>query len=170
MRLASFHRSAGLRRPARVAAAILCAAGLAACAGKPPPPPPPPPPTVALVSLAAAADANPDARGRASPVSLRIYELRSRAAFDSADFFSLYSRDRETLGADLANKDERVLKPGDSAQFKLDPKPDTRFIGVVAAYRDIERANWRAVAEIPPNKTTPVRVRVERNGLALTTQ
>ena len=162
MRLLTLFRLAGLRRGFAITVAALCAAGLAGCAGSPDP-------TVAIISVTAAEDVNPDAQGRASPVMLRIYELRSRAGFDGADFFSLYSAERETLAADLAGKHEQIVTPGTSAEIRRTPPPDVRYIGIVAAFRDIERAGWRSAAALAPNQTTHIQLRIERNGLVVTT-
>src|SRR6516225_1133771 len=70
--------------------------------------PPPPKPVVTQVSLTltAAADANPDARGRASPLAVRVYVLKTPGAFQSTDFFTLYDKDVATLGADLIQREE----------------------------------------------------------------
>lgn len=162
MRSVMFFCLAGLQRWLVIIVAVFCATGLVGCAGSPDP-------TVAIISVTAAADANPDAQGRASPVMLRVYELRSRAGFDGADFFSLYSADRQTLAADLAGKHEQIVTPGASAEIRRAPAPDVRYIGIVAAFRDIERARWRAAVELAPNQTTLIQLRVERNGLAVTT-
>ena len=39
---------------------------------------------------------NPDRGGRPSPIVVRVYELKSVAAFNSADFFSLFDKEQET--------------------------------------------------------------------------
>lgn len=122
--------------------------------------PPPPPPTAVKVSVAVLAAANPDSNGRPSPVLVRVYELKSTAAFDSADFFTLYGKDQATLGADLNAKNEFLLRPGENRSFEQIVQPGTKYIAVVAAYRDIERSRWRATAPVPPNKTTALAVKV----------
>jgi type VI secretion system protein VasD len=122
--------------------------------------PPPPPPTAVKISVAVLASANPDSSGRPSPVLVRVYELKSTAAFDSADFFTLYGKDQATLGADLNAKSEFLLRPGENRSLEQTVQPGTKFIGVVAAYRDIERSRWRATAPVPPNRTTPLAVKV----------
>ena len=76
--------------------------------------PPPPKPTIIQVSLTVDVNTNPDARGRASPVVARLLELKSLATFQSADFFSLFDREREALGGDLVAKQELALQPGDN--------------------------------------------------------
>jgi type VI secretion system protein VasD len=137
--------------------ATLAFAALSGCGA----PPPPPPPTIANITVSASADANPDAAGAGTPVAVRVYLLRSTAAFEQADFFALYQRDQETLGADLAGRDELVIPPGGSQSLTKELGPGVSFIGVVAAFRDIQRANWRATAAPPANQTTAVEVSVE---------
>jgi type VI secretion system protein VasD len=129
-----------------------------------------PKPSVAELSFVVDANLNPDASGRPSPVMLRIYELRSVAAFNRADFFSLYERDREQLGPELVSRDELPLMPGGKPQAITTLRSDTRYVGVVAAFRDIERARWRASTPIFVNQTTRMEIRLDRNEVAITLQ
>lgn len=138
-------------------AALVAAAALASCGGAPAPPPP----TIAAVTITAAADANPDAAGSAAPVAVRVYQLASTAAFEQADFFQLYGNEQAVLGADLLGRDEVLVTPGGSQQLVKELKPGVTAIGVVAAFRDIQNAKWRATAVPPPNKTTPVVVTIQ---------
>ena len=119
------------------------------------------------VSVAVAADVNPDARGRASPLVARLFELKSLAAFDGADFFALSERDKDTLGADLVAKEELLLQPGEQRKFKRTLDPATRFVAVVAAYRDIERARWRTSMPVVLNKTTPVTLSAQQRTIEI---
>ena len=41
------------------------------------------------------------------------------------------------------------------------PTRNTRFVGVVVAYRDIEKARWRAVIEVDPTGYDDIDVNVE---------
>jgi type VI secretion system protein VasD len=159
-------------RAARRAALIVLAAIAAGCAKPvvpppPPAPPPPPPPSVIEISLAVAADVNPDARERASPLVARLFELKTLAAFDGADFFALTEHDKDTLGPDLVAKEELLLQPGEQRTFKRTLDPATRFVAVVAAYRDIERARWRATMPVALNQTMPVTLSVQQREIAL---
>jgi type VI secretion system protein VasD len=143
--------------------ALLLSALLAACAS-------PPKPVVTKVegSISAAADVNPDSNGRASPIVLRIYELKSDAAFSSADFFSLCDNDQAALGADLVARDELHLRPGDTVKLSRTIQPDVTHFGAVAAFRDLERASWRAVVAIPVGKTTSLSITLGARDVALT--
>lgn len=120
-----------------------------------------PKPTVVQVSVEALANVNPDARGRPSPVVVKFYELKSLAVFDSADFFSLFERDREILGADLVAREEFQLVPGGRRTFERTLQPDTRYLGVVAAFRDLERSVWRAAVPVVPNQTVPLAIKLD---------
>ncbi|SAK89959.1 putative lipoprotein [Caballeronia pedi] len=133
-------------------------------------PPPPPAPTVVRISVNALDGVNPDRTGRPSPVVVRVYELKTTAAFDSADFFTLYGKDQATLGGDLNAKNEFLLRPGDSRSVEQTVQPGTKFVAVVAAYRDIERSRWRASAPVPLNQTTVMNVRVEAADVSIVVQ
>jgi type VI secretion system protein VasD len=140
----------GLHPLAALGVALL----LSACAAKPPPKP-----ASVTGTVEASAQVNPSASKRPSPLLIRVYELKSVAAFNGADFMSLYQRDQAALGGDLLAKEEFVLEPGETKTFAKTLAPDTRFIGVVAAYRDLEHAKWRTVVSVQPNQPQKVTVR-----------
>jgi type VI secretion system protein VasD len=148
-----------------VAVVSLAYATLAGCGGASAPPPP----TVAALTMTAAADANPDPGGAAAPVTVRIYQLASTAAFEQADFFQLYNNDQTVLGADLLGRDEVTITPGGTQQLVKELKPGVTAIGVVAAFRDIQHANWRATAAPPANKTTAIAVSIQGLNVTVST-
>ncbi len=118
-------------------------------------------PTLAQVSIDVDANANPDSKGRASPVTVRYFELRSLAAFDSADFFSLFERDKETLGAELVAREEFQMRPKEQRKVDRTLQPDTHYVGVVVAYRDLEHATWRAAVPVAPEKLNLVTIKLD---------
>jgi type VI secretion system protein VasD len=129
----------------------LAASLLAACSGAPPPPPPP---GIIELTLQASADLNPDATGRPSPVIVRIYQLTSATQFATADFFQLFEKQAATLGADLSNREELAIFPGETRKLTTPLKQGAQFVGLAASFRDIDKASWRAVTEVSPNGTT----------------
>ena len=147
-----------------VAVASLGAVGVAGCGTAPPAP------TAIRANIVATADVNPDARGRPSPVVVKVFELKSLAAFETADFFALFEKSQETLGADLLERDEFALVPGEQKSLARELKPDTRYVGVVAGFRDLERSDWRATFPVPPKKTTPMTVRLEARKVSILPQ
>jgi type VI secretion system protein VasD len=115
-------------------------------------PPPKPVVTPVSITLNASADANPDARGRPSPLAVRVYVLKSPGPFQSADFFSLFDKDTATLGAELVQREEALLRPGESKKLEFTLQPDAKVSGVMAAYRDLEHSKWREIRPLEIGK------------------
>jgi len=114
------------------------AVAFAGCAAKPAKP------VETKAMLSASADVNPDSAGRPSPIVVRIYQLRGDTEFNNADFFALYEKDKETLGASLIGRDEKTLFPGQQLEIDLPLSAEARFVGAVAAYRELGTSRWRA--------------------------
>jgi type VI secretion system protein VasD len=112
--------------------------------------------------------ANPDLNGRASPVVVRVYELRSPAAFSGADFFSLFEKESETLAGDLVGREEYGLLPAETRPYRRQLQPDTKFIGVVAAFRDLEQSRWRQVAPVPAERQSTIAIGIEARAVTVT--
>jgi len=140
---------------------------LSSCASEPPKPVP------ARVRLVASADVNPDASGRPSPVVVRIFQLREDGEFVSADFFPLYENEKEVLGGSLVSRQEYVLQPGETRDIELPLAAGARYLGAIAAFRDIRSAKWRVVSSAPEKTLTDlfrrdrVTISVERQALEL---
>src|SRR5262245_16244842 len=143
------------------AAMLVVGIALAGCASRP---------AVIQANIVAGTDVNPDARGRPSPIMVKVFELKSLAAFDTADFFSLFEKDKETLGSELVGRDELTLIPGERKALAREMKPETRYVGVVAAFRDLERATWRAAFSVPPKKTTKIIVQLDSRKVSIAAQ
>ena len=138
-----------LSRSGRRVALLMGLALVAASCGAPPPKPVV---TPVSLNLVAAKDANPDARGRASPLTVRVYVLKAPGPFEGADFFSLYDKDQATLGAEMVKREELLINPGESRKLEFTLEPDAKNIAVLAAYRDLERARWRELKPLEVGK------------------
>ena len=104
---------------------------------------------------------NPDVRGRASPVTVRLYELKSVAPFNTADFMSLYEQDRSVLGSELVAREEFMLEPGETKVINKLLAPEVRALGFMAAFREVERAQWRGAVNLVPGKDNAVAIVLE---------
>lgn len=145
----------------RVAVLACVALLLAGCFGGKPPAAPAPGNTRIKGTIEVAATVNPDARGRPSPVVVKIYDLSAPTAFNSADFFSLFERDKETLGADLVAVEEFQLLPGEKRPFDRMLPPTVRYVSVLAGFRAVETAQWRATLPVQSNKLNQVLIKLE---------
>ncbi|KDC53081.1 type VI secretion system lipoprotein TssJ [Pseudoalteromonas fuliginea] len=118
-----------------------------------------PPSTDLIINVSK--NVNPDTSDRPSPVVMKIFELSSRTIFDTQDFFSLYDTPEKLLGPDLLKKDELELQPNSVQKYKMSLNRNTRYVGVVVAYRNIDQARWRAVIEVDPTGYDDINVNVE---------
>ena len=122
--------------PRLLAVALLACLSLSACGGVP---------ATIHVQATASADLNPGSGGSAFPAQVRLYQLRTPEKFNNADFFQLADHEATVLGSDLVSRDEVILHPRETRVVDLATKKETRFVGVVVAYRNIDQATWRAV-------------------------
>lgn len=97
--------------------------------------------------IRAAADPviNRDETGSALSVVVRVYQLRDRKAFAGLGFEAMSSgrSDAELLGGDVIERSEVVVVPGQQALAAGTLTPDTRYIGLVAMFRQPDLDNWR---------------------------
>lgn len=154
-----------------VAVAVIAAA----CAKAPPPAPPTVPPAMtikaaddakikAAMTISATPDVNPDSSGRPSPVVIRVYQLKTDAAFAAAEFFPLFDDEQKVLGPELISRDEYMMAPAESRTIDVAISEDTRYVGAIAAFRDIRNAQWRVLVPAPRKGLT---VAIEKSRIVL---
>lgn len=117
------------------------------------------------LSLAGSDQLNPDLNGRPSPIVIRLMELKHPVAFENADFFSLYQRPKEALAPDLVAFEELELRPGETRELKLSVQDGSRYVAVLAAYRDLPEANWRYVIPIEAVQRNQARLALNERGI-----
>ena len=116
------------------------------------------------------ADINPDELGKASPLFIRMYELKNTKMMKKADFIDIYERDKEALGADMVTVHKlRRFKPGESRteHFVLDKKTD--YVAFYAEFLAFKESKYKLIVPVVANnvvRTTAV-VRVAGNEIYL---
>lgn len=125
---------------------------LAACSSSPPETPP----TRVVIWLHAAPNLNPSAAGQAAPLRLRLYELKKDTAFGRADYFALTDNAQSTLGGDLVEQDEFLLRPGEALG-------GARYVSQVQEVRD-DNAAFESRAPVALGSQA-FRLLTERDGL-----
>lgn len=105
-----------------------------------------------FLTIKATDNVNPDDKGRAAPIQVRIYELKNDTTFNATDFYSLQDNDKAVLGDDLLASDEFILRPGETKTLHRRSNPATSVIAVLAGYRSLAKTKWREsyrMAEAP---------------------
>ena len=121
-------------------------------------------PSTIHVEASAAADLNPGPGGTAFPAQVRLYLLRAPEKFDNADYFQLADHEATVLGSDLVSRTEVILHPQETQTVNLPTKPDSNYLGVAVAFRNINTATWRAVT--PVRGTVQLKLAADRVTLA----
>lgn len=109
----------------------------------------------------AIAGLNPGANGQAAPVRVRIFEMKNAATFARSDYFALADRAQSTLGLDLLDQDEVMVQPGQQLSIQRDLDPSTRQIGLLVGYRELDRAQWRTVINVPARQYTEYQISLD---------
>ena len=126
-----------------------------------------PDPTRTLLTVNASAQLNPNSENQPSPTVVRIYGLKNPDAFNNATFFQIFEADRATLGADLLSRREVILEPGQKLEVDSTEEPGTRFVGILAAFRQLDGANWRAILPVSAGDDNALIVTLQTSAVLL---
>lgn len=108
----------------------------------------------AFIELRASKQINPNNWNESSPVAVQLYQLRDNKLFEAGSFGELYNRANDILGNDLIAQQQLILQPGERYRLTQILSPDTQYIGIVAAFRDVSGNDWRtSVATIEESKS-----------------
>ena len=111
---------------------------------------------------------NPDRYGNASPLILRIYDLKDRKQFDSESFLSLYEADKERLGPDfIRRRNLQEFTPGENRYEELLLDHETRYVGIIGEFVQYKNVRFRLVIPVEPHSTKKVHVILNSQGISL---
>ena len=115
----------------------------------------------ARLYLSATPAINPDPAGQAAPVEIWLYELKSPEAFERAGFFDLYLHPDDTLDHTVLGMTRFSLRPSEIRTIDRPISPQTRYLGVLVGYRDIDNSRWRQVIAVDPGQAPVVHIDVD---------
>jgi type VI secretion system protein VasD len=141
----------------------ICGMMLAACSSTPDP-------TLVDLTITSDADLNPDLTSRPSPMVVKLVELKSHTAFENADYFALAGNTKGTLGPDFIAEETMPVRPGEIKKLKLRLHAKSRFIGVIAEYRAIDKAVWRYVIKPDKEELSDIRISLTRDAIRALTK
>ncbi|EMQ2081164.1 type VI secretion system lipoprotein TssJ [Yersinia enterocolitica] len=149
-----------------------------ACSSKPKPEPV----DKLSVELTTAKNINPNDKGVANPLRITVYTLKNTDEFKSSDFFTITEEGTPSLKEQMEKVFDGIMLPNETKTIELTLNSGITAIGVVAAYREIEQAEWNAVfSPLPKKRVQPwykkwwsgkqndpvVKVRVERLSISI---
>ncbi|MEG0632178.1 MAG: type VI secretion system lipoprotein TssJ [Pseudomonas sp.] len=117
------------------------------------------------LTLSASDQLNPDLNGRPSPIVLQLMALKHPVAFENGDFFGLYERAQDLLGPDLVAREELELRPGETRELKLSLASGSRYVAVLAAYRDLPETQWRYVIAVREQALNQAGLKLDQDGI-----
>lgn len=95
------------------------------------------------------ADINPDELGKASPLFIRMYELKTPKMMSKADFIDIYERDKEVLGADmLAVHNLKRFKPGEGRTENFVLSKETNYVAFYAEFLKFDDAQYKVIVPV----------------------
>lgn len=106
-------------------------------------------PTTVTMSLVAQSRVNSDMWGQAAPIEIQVFELSDDSMFMSSSYDELRDDDKKALKSNFVKRYDYVLTPD---QFKfineIEVDSDTRYIGVMANFSDIEKSDWKKTVKV----------------------
>lgn len=116
------------------------------------------------------ADINPDEQGTASPLFMRMYELKTQKTMKKADFIDLYEKDKKVLGADMVTKHKlKRFTPGEQRTEKFVLNKDTQYVALYAEFLNFSDSKYKLVFPVVVNNVfrNSYTIRVSGNELLL---
>lgn len=93
---------------------------------------------------------NPDDDGRPLPTVVRVYQLGTIGAMETATFDEVHTNGEELLGDALLGVDEFTVYPETRTNRQFERNPEANFIVGFAAVRRPTGVSWRTILELPP--------------------
>ncbi|RAU19033.1 type VI secretion system lipoprotein TssJ [Nitrincola tibetensis] len=101
------------------------------------------------IELIASNELNPNHSGLSFPVEVQVFLMTNDREFKRADYFEFHQSNTRSK-TDLEKS--VVLRPGEVMPVRFEINEVIRYVGIVAAFQDIDRAVWRDVVQIGDNR------------------
>ncbi len=121
------------------------------------------------LDLVSRSSLNASGDGQSLSTVVRVYQLKTRQAFEQLSYEQLQTDDLESLKPDLLASRNVVLRPNASVSLAEPMHADAEYVGVVALFRSPDKAAvWRlAVPKKQWKSTDPVKIEVLGSTLQL---
>jgi type VI secretion system protein VasD len=122
------------------------------------------------VALQASDQLNQDTSGYSYAVLVRFYQLTDPSLFEKSDPSVLFNQDEERLGVTLVGKKEMMVEPGLTAELSIPKVPESKYLGVVAFFRDARTGQQHVVKKVNYGKlpfSTKLELALVKNQVSL---
>ncbi|MNY70559.1 Type VI secretion lipoprotein [compost metagenome] len=68
----------------------------------------------------------------------------------------------------MVSTEELELRPGETVELKLSVEEGSRYVGVLAAYRDLPDTKWRYTLQVAPVDVTDADLTLDQSGIRTT--
>jgi len=104
------------------------------------------------LTVKASSDVNPDQLGRASPINIKLYVLSERTTYDNLGFEGAFDQAKTLLSGELVTAKEYIFQPNEKKHYRIKIGEKTKFIALVAAYRNVDHAKWKLAFPVEAGK------------------
>jgi type VI secretion system protein VasD len=119
------------------------------------------------ISIKSARYLNPDVDNDASPLVLKIYELKNSLQFDQVDFLELSNHAISVLKDTLIDQHVIVVRPNENSHLSLTMSPQTRYLGITAAYRYLIFSDWKKMIAVNRSSMTHIDIFLGTNSFTV---
>lgn len=124
----------------------------------------------AHIHIQAAQFLNPNIHNQASPIMVTIYQLKNPYSFRQATYSTLAKNSADVLGRDLIDLSTIEVRPAEQKSIYQALSPNTQYLGIVAAYRQIDHATWRSTVKVVNAKGQQTTIQLNLESQALSTR
>ncbi len=113
--------------------------------------PPKDEPSKATFTVYSEPGVNKNAYGESSPMDVWLVQLSDEGKFLTTDFETLTADMKSSLGPSYVSHKQIQAEPNKSKIISdWEIAKETRLIGVISGYKDIDRTDWRTIENINP--------------------
>lgn len=120
-------------------------------------------PSKLIIKACGNSDLNPDVNGSSSPVDVLVFQLKEPHLFEEQDFLTLYQNAKKVLADDMRDHTRFVVQPGNCSKKEIAYDPLTKFVGIVVAFRDIDKAQTKQVFQREKISDTGLQLKLYKN-------
>jgi type VI secretion system protein VasD len=86
-----------------------------------------------------------DLNAGGNAVTVGIYQLNSKTAFEGRSFSTFWQDPVNALGSELVSSQSVTLYPNQPETFELELEGDTRYVGIAANFREPDPERWKTI-------------------------